>query len=44
VLQAALSPFVASTVAEETFYFPEGAGALRPEAFASMGLGVDHAR
>ncbi|WP_152622456.1 hypothetical protein [Archangium violaceum] len=24
--------------------FPEGMGALRPGAFASMGLGVDHAR
>jgi len=27
-----------------TLLFPEGAGALRPGAFASVGLGVDHAR
>jgi len=27
-----------------TLLFPEGAGALRPWAFASVGLGVDHAR
>ena len=27
-----------------TLLFPEGEGALRPGAFASMGLGVDNAR
>ncbi|HYO52818.1 hypothetical protein [Archangium sp.] len=27
-----------------TLLFPRGQGALRPGAFASVGLGVDHAR